>query len=112
MSTSTLVNSPAFQEGIANSKPERLIDHIATLTATPPYRLEKGRRSGRDVMPKTQFLTPAQWDAWVHEIQRDGERLDGDMEKAKRELERMNGDAVEAAATSRVDSATATELSA
>lgn len=78
----------------------------------PLYRFEKGRRPGCDVVPKTKSLTPAQWDAWIDKIKKDKERLNGDMQKAKEELERMNVDVVAALPTIGVDSVTAIESSA
>ncbi|KAH7393089.1 hypothetical protein BKA66DRAFT_567808 [Pyrenochaeta sp. MPI-SDFR-AT-0127] len=87
--TSTLLDSEDFKSSIASCQPEQLIDRISQLTQTARYVLEKGQTSASDIVPETQYWAPSRWNGMVRDIEQERNRLQLDMEGAKKELGRM-----------------------
>lgn len=88
-STVHLLAQPDFTAGISTNTPAELINQISELTETPPFVLEKGRTSARQIVPETEYCSPTRWNGLVREIEQGREGLKDDMHRARRELGRM-----------------------
>jgi hypothetical protein len=88
-STVNLLTSPDFTTGISTNNPADLINEISKLTDTPPFVLEKGQTSARQIVPGTEYLSPSRWNGLVREVEQGREKVKDDMERARRELGRM-----------------------